>query len=49
VFLSVLIKYDVEFMLIGGYAVILNGYERTTTDMDIWLNPDNENKINRGI
>ncbi len=25
-------------MLIGGYAVIYYGYQRTTTDMDIWLN-----------
>jgi hypothetical protein len=32
-------------MLIGGYAVIHYGYARTTADMDIWLQPDNENKI----
>ena len=31
-------------MLIGGYAVIYYGYERTTGDMDIWLEPSNENK-----
>ena len=43
-FLLLLIKYKVEFILIGGYAVIFYGYERTTADMDIWLRPDNENR-----
>ena len=42
--LSLLIKRHVNFMLIGGYAVIHYGYARTTADMDIWLEPDNENK-----
>jgi hypothetical protein len=31
-------------MLIGGYSVIYYGYERSTTDMDVWLDPDNSNK-----
>src|ERR1051325_4420892 len=31
-------------MLIGGYAVIYYGYERTTTDLDIWLEPSNSNR-----
>lgn len=31
-------------MLIGGYAVIFHGYERSTSDMDIWLEPTEENK-----
>jgi hypothetical protein len=39
-----LIANKVDFMLIGGYAVIHYGYERTTSDMDIWLMPDNSNK-----
>lgn len=42
--LLLLLKHDVKFMLIGGYAVIYYGYERTTQDMDIWLQPDNRNK-----
>jgi hypothetical protein len=37
-------EYEVEYLLIGGYAVIYHGYPRTTGDMDIWLKPDNENK-----
>ena len=40
-----LAKYEVEFMLIGGYAVIYYGYGRTTEDLDIWLKPDNDNKV----
>lgn len=43
-FLLLLLKYQVEFMLIGGYAVIYYGYERGTADMDIWLKPTNENR-----
>ncbi|MBL7829604.1 MAG: hypothetical protein JNK41_01150, partial [Saprospiraceae bacterium] len=36
--------YQVRFLLIGGYAVIFHGYNRTTGDMDIWIDPDEENK-----
>ena len=43
-FLLLLLKCKVEFMLIGGYAVIYYGYERGTADMDIWLKPTNENR-----
>src|SRR5882672_3295015 len=42
--LLALVKHKVSFMLIGGYAVIHYGYERTTGDMDIWLQLGNENK-----
>ncbi|MEO6132087.1 MAG: nucleotidyltransferase [Saprospiraceae bacterium] len=35
---------NVEFLLIGGYAVIFHGYPRSTGDMDIWVRPSNENK-----
>ena len=42
--LTLLLKHNVNFMLIGGYAVIYYGYERTTTDLDIWLEPDNSNR-----
>ena len=37
-FITALNKYEVEYLLVGGYAVILNGYRRTTGDMDIWVN-----------
>ncbi len=43
-FLLLLLKHEVSFMLIGGYAVIYYGYQRGTGDMDLWLKPDNFNK-----
>lgn len=43
-FLILLLKYKVKFILIGGYAVIYHGYERTTNDMDLWLKPTNKNR-----
>ena len=43
--LKALNHHEAEYLLIGGYAVIFHGYDRTTGDMDIWLKPDNKNKI----
>ena len=43
--IAALISHNVQFMLIGGYAVNFHGYSRTTGDMDVWLKPDNENKL----
>ena len=37
-FIDALNKQEVEYMLVGGYAVILNGYRRSTGDMDVWVN-----------
>lgn len=42
--LQSLLKSKVEFLVIGGFAVIYHGYPRTTGDMDIWLHPSNRNK-----
>ena len=42
--LNRLMDAQVDFLLIGGYAVIYHGYQRTTGDMDLWLRPTNENK-----
>jgi len=46
-FLKALHLYDVDYLLVGGYAVILHGYERVTADMDIWVRctPENYKKI----
>lgn len=35
---------QVDFILVGGYAVNYHGYNRVTGDMDIWVKPDNDNK-----
>lgn len=42
--IKVLLKHHVDFILIGGLAVIYHGYGRTTGDMDLWIKPTNENK-----
>lgn len=42
--LEALINSDVDFLVIGGYAVNFHGYGRPTGDLDLWLRPDNENK-----
>lgn len=34
-----------EYILVGGYAVIIHGYYRTTRDMDIWVNKTKENYV----
>ena len=36
-FLFALNKFDVRYILVGGFSVILHGYSRTTGDMDIWV------------
>jgi len=46
-FLKLLNAHQVEYLLIGGYAVGYHGYPRATADMDIWIaiNPVNSEKI----
>jgi len=36
-FLRLLNAHQVEYLLIGGYAVAYHGYPRATADMDIWI------------
>lgn len=42
-FLQLLDKNNVDFLLVGGYAVILHGYARSTGDMNLWVNQNEEN------
>jgi hypothetical protein len=42
-FLKSLKENQVESLLVGGYAVVLHGYHRTTGDIDIWIKPTSEN------
>jgi hypothetical protein len=41
----------VEYLLIGGYAVNIHGYVRTTNDLDIWVkvSPENAARIDRAL
>src|SRR5271170_7595954 len=42
-FIQALNNNNVEYILVGGYAVILHGYRRVTGDMDVWVNKTTEN------
>lgn len=46
-FLKLLNLRQVEYLLIGGYAVSYYGYPRATGDMDVWIavNPQNAAKV----
>ena len=48
-FLKLLNSNNVEYLLIGGYAVGIHGYIRTTNDLDIWVSvsPENAARIER--
>jgi hypothetical protein len=50
-FLTLLHTNQVEYLLIGGYAVGYHGYPRATNDLDIWiaLNPENATKMTKVI
>ncbi len=34
----------VEYMLSGGFAVNYHGFNRSTSDLDVWVKPIEENK-----
>lgn len=44
-FINCLNHNNVEYILVGGYAVIIRGYSRSTGDLDIWVNKTRENFI----
>lgn len=45
-FLFDLASTNVQFIIIGGYAVNFHGYPRFTNDMDLWINDELENILN---
>jgi predicted nucleotidyltransferase len=50
-FLDCLNKREAKYILIGGLAVIIHGVNRTTGDMDIFIEPsvENANKVLNAI
>jgi hypothetical protein len=46
-FLSSLNSNGVEYLVVGGYAVIHHGHVRTTGDIDIWIarTPENAKRV----
>lgn len=44
-FVKLLNQYNVEYMVVGGYALAFHGKPRHTGDLDIWINVSEENAI----
>ncbi|WP_339707858.1 hypothetical protein [Algoriphagus aquimarinus] len=44
-FLNALNNQGVEYILVGGFSVIIHGYPRTTGDMDLWVRKTEYNYI----
>ena len=42
-FLNLLNSHQVEYLLIGGYAVGYHGYPRATAEMDLWVSIHEQN------
>jgi hypothetical protein len=42
-FLELLNSYQVEYLLVGGYAVAYHGYPRSTADLDVWVAVHDQN------
>ena len=38
-------KHEVEYLVIGGYAVSIHGYPRSTKDLDICIKLSEENAV----
>jgi hypothetical protein len=41
--LSTLLENNVEFLLVGAYAMAAHGYPRATADLDIFIKPSSDN------
>lgn len=50
-FLMSLNLSSTAYLLVGGYAVIIHGYHRTTQDLNIWVNktPGNYLKLRKAF
>jgi len=42
-FIESLNENDVQYLVVGGYAVAYHGYPRYTKDMDVWIKPEPSN------
>ena len=39
-FLTLLNLNNVQYLVVGGYAVAFHGYPRYTKDLDLWISTD---------
>lgn len=44
-FIDLMNKFEVPYMVVGGYAVMAHGEPRFTEDFDIWIKPSVENGV----
>ena len=42
-FIQICNKYELRYLVVGGYAVSIHGYPRTTKDMDVCIELSEEN------
>lgn len=42
-FVKLLNLYEIEYMVVGGYALAFHGKPRHTGDLDIWINISEKN------
>ncbi|MFY9255585.1 MAG: hypothetical protein WAO83_19180 [Fuerstiella sp.] len=42
-FLNLFNLHEVDYLLVGGYAVAIHGYPRYTGDIDLWVAVSDEN------
>ena len=42
-FVALLNTHEVDYLVVGGYALAFHGKPRHTGDLDIWINISNEN------
>jgi len=45
-FLKLLNSHDVQYLIVGGYAVGFHGYPRATGDLDVWIAQEPQNARN---
>ena len=37
-------KHEVDYLVVGGHAVGFHAVPRATKDLDLWINPDSDNR-----
>jgi hypothetical protein len=42
-FIGYFVARDVQFLVVGGYAMAAHGHPRYTKDLDVWVRADREN------
>ena len=50
-FIESLNKNDVQYLVVGGYAVAFHGHPRYTKDLDVWIKvePDNAQRVTQAL